>query len=334
MSTKLSSEKENIINSIKRMDVEMLNSFLDDSMTYQEASKDVFLEKIKDVFLRLKDLNDRNLKHYSGKCISKKCNNTGCNGYRFQGNVSKVYLDLIIKESDERIQDIFHCYDFLPDESEVESNYPITIAIGRDEEASFKPSEDYLITFQQAEDAYKELISDEISYLYKEDYYQWLQKHKSLKETIPDDLFSPFKRLDKFVILYNNLHSLKHFLDYIPTVHNAIDDYKNMDSQNEEQLFNWVIKYKTICDDLILSKTDFDDESKIEKGFFKLSYKYKIRIAASDFIPLVDFKSIFNKQFWKVLERYYKTNNIEMDSLTESAVGNYFSLYQHLEKKL
>ena len=77
-----------ILKYMSEMDIEMLSLILDDSKTYQDATKEVFLEKLKGAFESFKNEKDQKLNYYPGVCNSTECTNTGCKGYTFVGDTS------------------------------------------------------------------------------------------------------------------------------------------------------------------------------------------------------------------------------------------------------
>lgn len=64
--------------------------------------------RLKKIFEELKQGGDTELIPYSGKCVSKKCDNKNSLGYTFVGNKTNCSLNLIIEDSN----NIFECKDF------------------------------------------------------------------------------------------------------------------------------------------------------------------------------------------------------------------------------
>ncbi len=82
------------------MDIDTLGLVLDDNKTYQDVSKELFLQKVKEGFDDFKKYGDTELLIYPGRCISTKCSNSGKRGYSFIGGTSKLHLDMIFEETD------------------------------------------------------------------------------------------------------------------------------------------------------------------------------------------------------------------------------------------
>lgn len=98
------------------MDIDNLRLHLKDEYTYQETSKEIFLNEVEQIFEAHKDSGDTELIVYEGACTgSKICDNCGKKGYRFVGNNSKNYMDLIFEIEGDDIKNIFDCMNFKTD---------------------------------------------------------------------------------------------------------------------------------------------------------------------------------------------------------------------------
>jgi len=98
----------------------MLQLLLDDSKTYQNAPKNIFLNTLDKAFNKFRETKDTSLIAMRGKCCSKECPNTGCKGFSFVGNVSGKHLDLIFEDTETDYADIYQCHGF-ETKSEIEN---------------------------------------------------------------------------------------------------------------------------------------------------------------------------------------------------------------------
>ncbi len=105
----LATQERAIIHFITTMDIDMINTFLDDNLTYQDFEKCVFISKLQDTFDEFKKLGDTKFITHEGKCNS--CNK-GCKGFSFIGDVTNNYMDIIVEASDGKIKDLYECADF------------------------------------------------------------------------------------------------------------------------------------------------------------------------------------------------------------------------------
>jgi len=107
-------EKNNvkeIVEAIKKMDIDVLDWLLDDKKTYQDFNKPEFLEMLNVVFEKLKFEGDTFLEAHKGHCAS--CN-IGRPGFTFVGNHSRKYFDMVFEKNRHGIiHDMYECSMFL-----------------------------------------------------------------------------------------------------------------------------------------------------------------------------------------------------------------------------
>ncbi len=108
----LQTQLDAVLYFIQRLDTTMLDSILDD-YTFQDLDKRTFLKKLTDVFDAFVEEGNSFLNIYEGKCNSAACSNKNCKGFSFVGNKSKDYMDLIIEIRENKVFDIYECYDFI-----------------------------------------------------------------------------------------------------------------------------------------------------------------------------------------------------------------------------
>lgn len=109
MKTKLTTQPQAIRYFIEKMDIEMIDAFLDDDKTYHNLSKSLFLSKLQIGFEKFKSFGDTQLISDKGNCES--CDKTKT-GFVFIGNNSKNYMSLLFTTADDRIIDLYECINF------------------------------------------------------------------------------------------------------------------------------------------------------------------------------------------------------------------------------
>jgi len=308
--------KETILESFSKMDIEMLGLILDDSRTYQDAKKEIFLRKLNDVFKKFKNTNDNLLVAHRGRCLSDDCNK-GCKGISFIGNNSNNHADFIFEENEIDFKDIYHCSNFKIDTPGVYISDEISLFVSKDEKADFIPSIGYLARVQKCERAYSELIKNEITYISKNDYFYWLEKNHELFKTfeLPPLLYNAF---DKFYTLYWQVQDISSYLKFNSEANNAIKEYNSLNIENEGLLLGWLIKYESLGTDLSLLLVDhFYNEEELKSGYVQLRNNFNLKISVSDFTFVILFNQLFDNHYWEMLDKYSTIEKDDQYSLKE-----------------
>ena len=107
----LQSQFDAVLYFLQRLDIDMVSSVLEDSRTYQNFAKPLFIKKLDNALDDFIEEGDTYLNRYEGSCNSKSCNYK-CKGYSFVGNNSGNYFDLIIDVKDGVVNDIYECFSF------------------------------------------------------------------------------------------------------------------------------------------------------------------------------------------------------------------------------
>ena len=107
----ITSHTEAIVHFIAVMDVEMLDTFLDEDRTYQDLRKDRFILLLGKAFQKARELGNTHFLVYRGKCGGCK-ENFGRSGFTFLGNETNHYMDIIVKSEKDHVTDVFECSRF------------------------------------------------------------------------------------------------------------------------------------------------------------------------------------------------------------------------------
>ncbi|WP_026750669.1 hypothetical protein [Sediminibacterium sp. C3] len=107
----LKTQQEGLVYYIRHLDIEMIDSLLDNDKTYQDFPKYLFVQKFGHALDRFIKAGDTHLNVYTGTCNSDLCSK-GCGGNRFIGNTSGLYMDLIIKVKQGTVLDVYECHQF------------------------------------------------------------------------------------------------------------------------------------------------------------------------------------------------------------------------------
>ena len=136
--------KRSLVKAISEMDSKGLELILEDDVSYQDTTKIIFLQKLKEVFKEFQR-EDNNLIPYEGKCNSDECSNKNKSGVAFVGNKSGRYINFIIEENEDgSVKDIYRCYDFCTNIKALDKNKrQLSISVYKDEKIDFKPTSSY-----------------------------------------------------------------------------------------------------------------------------------------------------------------------------------------------
>ena len=122
----LNTQADAVIHFIKQLNIDMIETLLDDCLTYQDFSKSTFIQKFGVAFDEFIHAGDRELTIINGFCSEFLCNNQ-CSGYRFSSKSSGLYFDLIIEIEDGQVTDIYECSSFLCLSSDTNANKRVRI---------------------------------------------------------------------------------------------------------------------------------------------------------------------------------------------------------------
>lgn len=122
----LNSQADAIIHHIKNLDIDMIETLLDDELTYQDFPKITFIQKFEIAIDEFIQAGDKELSISNGFCNEFICNNQ-CSGYRFSSKSSGFYFDLIIEIEDGKVKDIYECKSFMCLSSDTNANKRVRI---------------------------------------------------------------------------------------------------------------------------------------------------------------------------------------------------------------
>ncbi len=110
----LDTQLDAVVHFFEKMDAEMVDLLLPDLLYLQDMKKAVFIAKLDIAFNRFKQYGNSYLEAYNGRC-------KGCNclqkGFRFVGENSRNYMDILFLNHNGTITDIYECHDFALSES-------------------------------------------------------------------------------------------------------------------------------------------------------------------------------------------------------------------------
>jgi len=317
------------------MDIDNLRLFLKEEYSYQGTTKEIFLNKVEEVFKTHKSSGDTELLIYKGACGSQTCSNCGVKGYRFVGNYSKNYMDLLFEMEGDDIKDIVCCDEFETVDEINDLGTKASIYINLDDEVRFKKNSEYWAKVYSATAAYSEMITTPAKLLDFEELCYWVDKHADLNGRIGTyNLFKPNMRWSPFSRLYAELLEIR---SYISTHQKEFIQANNSLAQivTEQTLIDWLLKYEAIYEEACLDlKYVFvkEGESYISENLNSVNYN------GEQFNQTFNFINSYQEHNEKLLKKYNTyTEEEDMEAIdkrnSHSEEVDFFSLKFHLDKR-
>lgn len=325
---------ETILNAFSSMDIDTLHFHLKD-YNYQDAPKEVFLRELEKVFLNFQHADDTALTIFEGKCNGKTCPNFGKRGYRFVGNNSKRYLDLIFETEGDDILDIYSCAKFKSDKKIKKLKYKREIIIPEDEKVSFVPTAEYIAKLNAATTAWNEIVNTPPRLVNFEDLCYWVDKHTVAYDMFEDNdpLGFPMK-WSPFLLIYPELHMFKEYLlqniDVIREANSLIDSILS-----EEQLLEWLMKYEDVGLDAPHGmKYSFREK----EDYYSWNYFNPIFFKDDVFSQAIRFLQFFQPKYEEMFEKYTTYTSEETSNLynmcdSKADTKDLYRLNFHLENR-
>jgi hypothetical protein len=197
------------------MNIDNLRLYLNEEYLYQDTTKEIFLNEIESIFESYKNSEDTELIIYNGKCAGKTCENCGKQGYRFVGNNSKNYFDLLFEMNGEDITDICSCPQFNTNDEIDNLGEKGEIEINLDDQASYVKTPEYWAKLYAATTAWSEIITTPPRIVSFNELCYWIDKNAVTDSLIGRfDLFGEpdIMKWTQFSILYADLKKIRSYI--------------------------------------------------------------------------------------------------------------------------
>lgn len=318
------------------MDIDRLQFHLKDEYSYQDTTKEVFLKELGKIFKEHKKAGDTELLIYEGKCAGQGCENCNKGGFRFIGNHSRNYLDLIFLIDSDDIKDIFDCSGFESKECHEEIKNKASIDINADDLITFNKTPEYWANVNSAITAYEEIVTSQPRMLTYDEMCYWLDRHAfTIKNIGNDDFISSRMKWGIFTNLYEKLSDFREYLSMYENAFNSANNAYQLVA-DEKDLITWMLEYETM-----FSKAPYYFRFGILKDGegYKSEHIDSIIFTGTQFIEGFSFIASYRKHYSVVLNKYgiYTEDEIsEVIGHTEYdfATNPVYSLKFHLEKRV
>jgi hypothetical protein len=325
-----------ILSGFASMNIEVLDANLKDEYSYQDTTKDVFLNELEKLFNEYKSQGDTSFTIYKGKCSGEGCTGCGKNGFRFVGNVSRNYFSILFIADDAGIvTDIYECHEFVADlmvENLESSNW---IYIYVDDRINFNKTPEYWIKLNAALAACNEIVNDTEGILDFDTVDYWLRKHEFTAKRIGSPLEEPSMKWQCFTDLYQQLTGLRnHVNSYETFVANANKEYRLI--TDERSLILWMLEYEAM-----FNKVPYEFRYVIRKN--EDNYVTKnlnhLVFTGNRFCAALSFSKCYNKHQTELLNKYGTYTEDELAEVVCHEQYDYeanpaFSLKFHLERRV
>jgi hypothetical protein len=328
-------KKETIVKAIKSMDLVSLELILDDSLTYQDATKEMFLSKLKDIFDEIKKSKDT-LQSHSGKCGSKDCSNHGKNGMLFCGRNSGKHFNLIIEEDEnENVKDLYYCNVFKCNfENKVnKKGKSLEILVYEDEKPNFKPSSHYNYINSTSLKAISELNNFKNKTISKNELLDWLQEYSDFYSSNPIFNFR-YKNEHKFNNYYYRAKVLNEYLILEEDCAKAMRLYDTLLDDNEMNLIKWLAEHEHLKDVMILFYPEYADEKTGELKKVIFNEELKISIDIVYLKNCIRFQDLIDKHYYLMFDKFkVDIGEIKDGTRLGGDIEKHISLTYHLEQR-
>ncbi len=118
--------------------------------------------------------------------------------------------------------------------------------------------------------------------------------------------FSLEKNKSELSKLYILLSDLKKYYDKLDLAKEALYEYNNIAELNELNVIKWLLKFEDLGSFLgsIIYTTGLENLDETPDGFVNIHPDYHIKIPVAPYIPILDFVSIFDSEYDKIIQKY------------------------------
>jgi len=324
-----------LINAISEMDCKAIELILEDNVSYQDTTKIIFLQKLKEVFADFQK-EDNKLIPYEGKCISDKCTNKNKKGIAFVGNKSGRYINFIIEQNeDSTVKDIYTCSGFFTNENVIDENKrKLDISVYNDEKVNFTPSSSYNYLKNKSITALNEIKQHNDCEISKEQIITWIKSYEELYNSM-NWINNYYKYHYSFYELYYHINEVYKFLMIENEAKIAIDEFKYINLDNEIDLLKWLVKYEHLYYELILLCANIVTEESLQTGNCVLHKDHTVYFKTNILQNCIDLQELLEKHYYEKLNKYNTLSQEEQENQMpfDDDYEDASSLKYHLEKR-
>jgi hypothetical protein len=238
------SQKEAFLHYLVKMDIDMLELVLDDSITYFGVSKLLFLKKLSDIFQAIGEHDFLWNKEIFELQIKKHRNQNDV--YYLKMGSYCFKNKFVIEENNGKITKLYNPKEFWS-KNEVDFMSQVELFFYADEKNDFKPDTEYLMNVYRCKVAFEELVKQEKTILNFQDIYYWTNQHADLYSEIKNQyLISKYADFSNLYCWLKN-EILDVFEEYQHQVTTALAELKDVKSYDAVKEWIYRNEYIYLC---------------------------------------------------------------------------------------
>lgn len=284
-------KKEVIVKYISEMNIDMLSLVLENDISFMDLHIDDFLDKLEEIFIELKKSNINEFSKIISGISEEDSETKGIKGYKFITNDNRN-LTLLFEEINGDLIEIYNCSKFKTYQV-CEETEGIFICVWDDEKINYMPTFEHITLTEKIDSFYIQFESFKNSITPIAEYENWFKNVKEVYDSINLFTHTEFKFFYNFSCFVVDNLFVQFIVENGEITQKAINEYNNLDTNNEIDLLEWRLKYKDV-------KSIFSgDLIKIgdwkNKQLFKHKIEESIILDCSNYSSTFKFEEIYNK---------------------------------------
>lgn len=253
------------------------------------------------------------------------------------------YLDLLFKEENNEVVDLFRCSDFKNEGKLIKKNC-VYFRFKKDESKNYNPSSHIASLQKQVEVAVKEFEKYENKITEIEEFVCWFKDNKKIYNSVKD-LHWDYNFVWPFLSIYV---TIKNFNELVKNHNSAKKALAEFDNSSEKSIIDWLIKYEK--SNLRFSsgyeKTETWEKTNLilfknGETFFETGGEIElfnnVLVDIKECKESIEFSDLFSKHYWGFEKKYVPTKELfELYGDFEIELSEYLSargLYSDILEK-
>ena len=339
MTKKFKTEKEEIIDSLARLDFERLKPLIREEIC-NGVRKESFLREIDRIFNSFKASGEAELIAYKCQCHEDigVCRNCSQNSYIFIGNISRNFLRLNFTEENHYVKRIDKCYgahiEYIKyDSDELNKSESLNFLI--EDRVDFISTPQYESKLKAALTALEDLLPNGYREVEISEAKSWFGKYKYANDIIGDwNFFLCNSRLTKFSKLYYRLTETINFIEeYGTELLHIMNNKPNND--DEEKTINWLLGSESVYRKIPVLGLEC---SLYEYLPLQIHSQDVMALKAPLFYMIYEFEAFWRYNNQMLIRKYHSYSDKELSEMSKNGTfsneyGDLIFLSSHLKRR-